>query len=557
MVKALQLFLRGQVQLATELAEDTRDNRGSGLGDRWIFRGDNYNSEFDEENDFDVQRILQDPIAPEWDILVELLNYSKGFPKCTAKHVKGHQDRNKQYEALSLEAQLNVDADRLANQYQLNHGQHCEWASLMKHTKVQCHLSEGTLTTKWAPALRLEASTPALLLYIRDKNQWTTETLLDVNWTIHSRLLAKRFKQRTHFVKLCHDCLPTNARQFQCKQTDSPWCPLCRDGTPETRDHLIQCQDPRVLRWRVTLLERIMGLCKRLYVDPCLRKILMVSIIKWMKGDDVLVSLPPDISPRYLALIEAQRNIGWRQYFNGRMSTQWDHIQNLYWRHELLDDRLKPKIKGKSLTGEVITLLWDQWLVLWKMRNEAVHGHDAVSRRLIQKEKLNQELHAVYAQRHLMEPRIQRMFFDTAEEHLTQKSESAVHNWLATNQPLFQHSIQVAMTNAISGVRNIQTYFTSRASTQHYSHATRTDRDEARRPVLNNPYHVWGGNDNAPSTAITNPLLSERNQTIHKGVRHHSLLKFFKRVPRTASSSASTAGRQPEGVRKIGLAVTV
>ena len=37
------------------------------------------------------------------------------------QHVKGHQDDNKPYDSLSLHAQLNVDADALANDYQRIH----------------------------------------------------------------------------------------------------------------------------------------------------------------------------------------------------------------------------------------------------------------------------------------------------------------------------------------------------------------------------------------------------------------------------------------------------
>lgn len=44
------------------------------------------------------------------------------MPGLKLQHIKGHQDRDRDYYCLPLLAQLNVDADQLANQYQRDHG---------------------------------------------------------------------------------------------------------------------------------------------------------------------------------------------------------------------------------------------------------------------------------------------------------------------------------------------------------------------------------------------------------------------------------------------------
>ena len=56
-------------------------------------------------------------LASDWDVITEIHhNLYHNVPpfKQTIAHVKGHQDKTVEYEKLSLAAQLNVDADHMA-----------------------------------------------------------------------------------------------------------------------------------------------------------------------------------------------------------------------------------------------------------------------------------------------------------------------------------------------------------------------------------------------------------------------------------------------------------
>jgi hypothetical protein len=56
-----------------------------------------------------------DSLAPDWDIVQEIVSTIALFPKVPRfSHVKGHQDDDIPYEELPLVAQLNVDADSYA-----------------------------------------------------------------------------------------------------------------------------------------------------------------------------------------------------------------------------------------------------------------------------------------------------------------------------------------------------------------------------------------------------------------------------------------------------------
>ena len=57
-------------------------------------------------------------MTAEFDLtkMIHVLHREHGLPSNFC-HVKGHQDRDKAYSALDLNAQLNVEADRLADAF--------------------------------------------------------------------------------------------------------------------------------------------------------------------------------------------------------------------------------------------------------------------------------------------------------------------------------------------------------------------------------------------------------------------------------------------------------
>ena len=77
-----------------------------------------------------VERLTDNPIPsrlkdakylnvldPDWDITSNIIAVASDIPAISFQDVRGHQDRTKAYGRLSLLAQLNVDADEMANRY--------------------------------------------------------------------------------------------------------------------------------------------------------------------------------------------------------------------------------------------------------------------------------------------------------------------------------------------------------------------------------------------------------------------------------------------------------
>jgi hypothetical protein len=123
-------------------------------------------------------------LAPDWD-LVEQIHRTLEDTKAQhpsfshhIAHVKGHQDDHTPYVELSLEAQLNVDADAAAGAFHY-HSQHqgSLAAPLLPTTKAQLlHIGQQTITSHYRSAIRHAAAIEEFWLQTQRIHQWTPGT---------------------------------------------------------------------------------------------------------------------------------------------------------------------------------------------------------------------------------------------------------------------------------------------------------------------------------------------------------------------------------------------
>jgi hypothetical protein len=89
----------------------------------------------------------------------------------TYKHVKGHQDDDSSYESLPFLAQLNVDADKYAGEYQTHHGSYRPLISLSPTHPIALNINGKTIHRNLKTAVRDSAHAARLfdrLCYFRD-----------------------------------------------------------------------------------------------------------------------------------------------------------------------------------------------------------------------------------------------------------------------------------------------------------------------------------------------------------------------------------------------------
>ena len=195
---------------------------------------------------------------PEWDIIAQILQSytSLGNSAPIISHIKGHQDEDTPYEQLTLSAQLNCNADTLANAY-LQEFPLLDYTRLHIFPAGACtlQLQHGTVTRDIKQECADARTLPPLRLKIIQDSEWQDPQIFDtVDWDSHSRALRKLHRHRPTLVKYIHRILPLGARVNKYDKKYPTNCPSCRE-TKETLDHFWKCQAASRISWRRQFLK--------------------------------------------------------------------------------------------------------------------------------------------------------------------------------------------------------------------------------------------------------------------------------------------------------------
>ena len=320
--------------------------------------------------------VILDVICPDWDVVVEIQRALKNLPNIKLTFVKGHQDPTTAYENLDLMAQLNVDADAKAKEFQDAYGAHRPIAKMMSATGAHLVGPTGTITSHYPKNMRYHANAAPLRSYMLCKYHWSPFDT--VHWEAHGVALKKANKQRIHYTKLVFDILPTHS-QANRYDRGTRKCPSC-DHLSETRDHILRCESLSAVKWRDEFFLELNQLCRRTQTAPELKHLRTAALTKWFgSGDDISMD-PAAYSESVYNLILEQNEIGWRQLFNGPFSREWSKVQQSQYH------RLSPRQEGqRRRTGDrwqaqLITMIWRERDKRWRDRNQAVHGSTADTR---------------------------------------------------------------------------------------------------------------------------------------------------------------------------------
>jgi hypothetical protein len=404
------------------------------------------------------------PLSPEWDVVVGIQHLLHDMPGLQFQHIRGHQDKTTEFHRLPLLAQLNVEADELANRYQRDLGTHRPDVLLTKWAGAHLVLPSGTITSHYEAALRYHASAEPLRQYMRDRNQWTQITFDTINWSSHGHCIRSNMQKRTHLIKLVHGILPTNSKLHR-RDPIRSLCPGCKRAT-EDWCHIIKCTTPTRSEWRTAAIRSIDQKCELLQTQHELRTLLITAITTWTRWEEADQSQQFTITPSKEAttairrLIARQNAIGWHQVFLGRFCVDWSDIQEAHYA-KMLNSKEGKKRSGQRWQQSVISEIWTQWFLLWEMRNQDLHGATESARTRAAREEVERTLRDLYDLREQMEPSVQHLLCRDLSDHFA-KPLWYNKNWLAVHGPLIKQSIRRAKKKAIQGVRSIRTYFTPR-----------------------------------------------------------------------------------------------
>ncbi|KAI2494417.1 hypothetical protein MHU86_20100 [Fragilaria crotonensis] len=390
--------------------------------------------------DLDNGEVVLDCLRPDWDVLIEIQSALRNLPRERLQYVvEGHQDRKCPYQNLDLLGELNVDADKQANDFNLEHGAHRPIVLMSPLARAHLLLSDGTVTGKYSSVLLHEASTKPLLKYIRKKNNWSESTLQTINWEAHSTAIQRTSVPHTHLVMYLHRVLPTHA---QANKFDGGHrkCVLCGSLNEDYYIHILRCEHNQRLEWRNKFLLKLRDFCIQSNTSPMLCAIMLDGLRRWFSASTEL-TIPPETYPSSaVRRVIAQQNnrIGWTQIFMGRFSKEWSTHQRPYLATLRGDGDLDSVIS--TWKANLIQLIWEQWYHLWKQRNGEVHGSDEKTRTdHAAKHEVQRQLEEIYSQRSMYETHVQELLHRELKDH-DQHSLAVTRNWLLSNAPIFRES---------------------------------------------------------------------------------------------------------------------
>ena len=400
-----------------------------------------------------------DVLCPEWDLVSMILQELLHWPSLRLKHVRGHQDRDADYDTLPLLAQLNVDADTMANRYQCEFGASNTVVQLTQTAGVHLVAPHGTITSHYATSIRHQATRPGLYKYLQDQNGWTDHTMDTINWKAHGTCLRRQIKRKTHFTKYVHGILPTGRIVHRNDQVRNK-CPCCKTNV-EDWNHILKCNHPSRETWRTNLLLQLQKKCNTLKTRPVIQRVLHDGLKGWLESENLIgYSLSPALYPVEVhRLIHQQNLIGWHHILLGRHTSEWANLQdNFYIRINEEERRTKHKRTGQKWQTTLTTWLWDQWWELWVSRNKDLHGADAVARAKAATREVHRTLRELYDLRNRVDNSLRPLFFPTLQAHMDQPT-WVTQNWISLHASLIRDNVKHATARAKAGMRSLRSYF--------------------------------------------------------------------------------------------------
>ena len=339
----------------------------------------------------DLDRIVpNETLAAEWDLLMEIWSARDAFPpesRPSLTHVKGHQDKKTPYNDLPLRAQLNVDADRLADQYlETNPDLNCIRTSMFPTTRALIHTSTGTITYKLKRKLRECRTRPPLVQKLRTDYGWDDDTFRDINWEASRVALTRLRHHKTTMHKHINKCTPVGKLVNRYDPKYPAGCPSC-DEPIETREHLYQCGSARRQSWRGTFISELRQHLEKSNTGLDIQILLLEGVKAVLEGRTTdTMQVPASVAD----LAVAQESIGWEEMLKGRFSSRWSRRQQAHM------GAFNPKANGETWLTSVIQFILEQWFKVWEIRNEDRHGRDQQTKAQLRRDQALRELEQLY-----------------------------------------------------------------------------------------------------------------------------------------------------------------
>ena len=311
----------------------------------------------------------------------------------TTMHVKAHQDDllKKDFGGvgpMKRDAHYNIIVDKIA-EIKRETLQICSNTIPAPSIKAAITIRGNIVTSNTIRHIEHELTGKPLIAYLIRQNKWTEPTFHTIDWDAHNRYLTKLpYLKTIKVVKYIHNWQNTTGAQKELfdKHRDEPehqqheyMCPM-KCGCHETAQHFLRCEKINSSAETSRVLKSLRKWFANANTNQVLTTTLMHCIREWLQFGNEPNTNDLDISNErnyqtIMQAIEAQSEIGWDQFFKGRIALQWGDIQQKHYDYERSQPshNLKKYHDRQWWTANIIKQIVYVALNAWQIRNDKLH----------------------------------------------------------------------------------------------------------------------------------------------------------------------------------------
>jgi len=285
---------------------------------------------------------------------------------------------------------------------------------------------------------------PEYMQYLQYRFGWSDTTISSIAWKSF-KLAVNRIRRDVLITKVCNDLLPTAEALCKRKYQSHDKCVLCQ--RQETRNHIIRCTSPSRIKTRTQLLGALRRRLDYLETEFAITETLCTAIAEWFETEVVEVEKYPI---RFHAALKSQETIGWRHLFAGKLSQEWLLLQE----HSTTITTVRKR--HSSIWGaSIVEIMLSQFIKLWELRNEEVHGKTEEQQDKIRKMKLSIEVKRLNEMRDVARPSDVCLFHDDVEKYIEQSTSKTIAIFISSHRRAIINSVRKYADRSLHGATSI------------------------------------------------------------------------------------------------------
>jgi hypothetical protein len=375
-------------------------------------------------------RVARWNLRPDEDIVLAAYKALQHLP-VTLEHVRSHQDQRNKETTLPFAAILNIAADEEATRQR---NRMSEPASNVQNIwEAQLRLNDIAITRDSQRWIMRTAGRIPIQQYYQERYGWNEKTFQNISWQSQAAVLRSYpTEDQTRIIKFAHGWLPTQNRRLKEGAANNAECRLCKN-TPEDNLHLFGCEHREMKKHQEKLASSIrQGLQD--HGNSELANLIELAISESCTG----TQWHPDmkhISTSLAAGIRDQTTIGWQHLYTGRLSKTLISTVDDHYKMEGIHGR---QYSGERWARQLIKLIWDTMLSLWKERNAIINQRDSQEMTTALREQREGRVQRCFDFSHQLKHNERtRWFSKTIQEVLGQEAKN-IDAWLTAVERLIR-----------------------------------------------------------------------------------------------------------------------